>query len=165
MLYDIESPPTEENAAILLHATDNVAVARVPLAKGQQLQIAGKVLTVRSAIPSGHKVALRTIAPGEHVFRYGHAIGAATGRIEAGDHVHTHNLEFQEDIAGRADNCSCGESDQPALPPTTFMGFRRADGRVGTRNYIAVVAASNCAAHTAELIARSFAERTASTRR
>src|SRR4029077_10952257 len=38
----------------------------------------------------------------------------------------------------------------------TFMGYVREDGRVGTRNYIAVVAASNCAAHTAEMIAGSF---------
>ncbi len=157
MLYDIENPPTEENAAILLHATDNVAVARVPLSKGQQLQIAGKVLTVRSAIPSGHKVALRTIAPGERVFRYGHAIGAATGRIEAGDHIHTHNLEFLEDIED--ERTPAPVIKRPTRTPTkTFMGFRRADGRVGTRNYIAIVAASNCAAHTAELIAQSFSE-------
>ncbi len=42
--------------------------------------------------------------------------------------------------------------------PATFLGYPRADGRVGTRNYIAVVAASNCAAHTSELIAASFAD-------
>jgi altronate hydrolase len=157
MLYEIDSPPTEENAAILLHATDNVAVARVPLAVGQQLQIAGKAITAKSAVPSGHKIALRTIALGEQVLRYGHFIGKATSRIDAGDHVHTHNLGFQEEhaeeltIAPPAKRRSSG-------PTATFMGFRRADGRVGTRNYIGVVAASNCAAHTAELISRSFSD-------
>src|SRR5581483_5657034 len=49
---------------------------------------------------------------------------------------------------------------QPRPDGPTFLGYQREDGRVGTRNYIAVVAASNCAAHTAELIAQSYAGQT-----
>ena len=63
MLYEIESPPTEQNAAILLHPKDNVAIARVPLSRGQQLDVAGKSITVRSPVPAGHKLALRAIRP------------------------------------------------------------------------------------------------------
>jgi altronate hydrolase len=90
------------------------------------------------------------------VLRYGQGIGRARTAIAPGQHVHTHNIGFEElqfdyefpeaerTWAGTAKNCP------------TFLGYQREDGRVGTRNYIAVVAASNCAAHTAERIARSY---------
>src|SRR5205807_5506562 len=82
--------------------------------------------------------------------------GRARIRIEPGRHVHTHNVGFEE----LALHYEFPESEIP-LPQTAknvpvFLGFPREDGRVGTRNYIAVVAASNCAAHTAELIAESY---------
>lgn len=156
MLYEIESPPTEQNAAIRLHSADNVAIARVPLVAGQQVSVAGKPITLRSAIPAGHKLALRAIARGERIYRYGHPIGSAAIGVQAGEHVHTHNLTFEEFASGISEPGRALPT--PAdVAPATFLGYRRADGRVGTRNYIAVVAASNCAAHTAELIARSFA--------
>ncbi len=156
MLYEIESPPTEENAAIRLHADDNVAIARVPLQAGQELRVGGKSVVLRSAIPAGHKLALRFIGPAERIYRYGHPIGVASVAIQSGDHVHTHNLAFTE---LHLETCETREAERGLhhLIPATFLGYQRLDGRVGTRNYIAVVAASNCAAHTAELIARSFA--------
>ena len=156
MLYEIESPPTKENAAIRLHAADNVAIARVPLLPGQQVNISRKAITLRSAIPAGHKLALGSIAKGERIYRYGHPIGLASAAIQAGEHIHTHNLAFEELDSETSDTREPVRS-WPDVAPATFLGYHRADGRVGTRNYIAVVAASNCAAHTAELIARSFA--------
>ncbi len=155
MLYEIESPPTEQNSAIRLHANDNVLIARVPLSQGQQVDAGSGSVAVRSAVPAGHKIALHPIAAGERVYRYGHAIGVASRAIQAGEHVHTHNLGFQESHAEE----DVARVETPRAAPAssaTFLGFKRADGRIGTRNYIAVVAASNCAAHTAELIARSF---------
>jgi len=158
MLYEIESPPTEQNATILLHPKDNVAIARVPLAYGQQIEAGGRVIAVRTAIPAGHKVAIKAISSGEAVYRYGHAIGIAKAAIAAGDHIHTHNLDFQEEHgAGEEESPAPAKHSVPSNP-ATFLGYARPDGRVGTRNYIAVVAASNCAAHTAELIARSFGD-------
>src|SRR6185437_9424093 len=91
-------------------------------------------------------------------YRYGQRIGRAKARIEAGDHVHTHNLAFEEiELAYEYPE---NEVPFPAPPQNmpTFLGYVREDGRVGTRNYIAVVAASNCAAHTSELIAASFGD-------
>ncbi len=157
MLYEIESPPTQENAAILLHKSDNVAIARVPLQAGQQINVAAALITLRSAIPAGHKLALRAIGRGERIYRYGHPIGVATATIQAGEHVHTHNLGFEE-LGSETSETREKMRSLPSLTPASFLGYRRRDGRVGTRNYIAVVAASNCAAHTAELIARSFAD-------
>lgn len=156
-LLEIAKLPTAENSAIHLNPIDNVAVARVPLSAGQTLRIAGLECTAREAIPMGHKMALVEIAPGEHVRRYGQNIGVAKVTIYPGDRVHTHNLAY-EDHATEF-RFPAAERAFPAPPANmpTFLGFEREDGRAGTRNYIAVVAASNCAAHTAELIAASFA--------
>jgi altronate hydrolase len=156
MLLEISKLPTAENSAIHLHPSDNVAVARVPIAARSELRVDGVNLVTVDEIPAGHKVALRPIAPGEMVLRYGQAIGRARTPIAPGQHIHTHNLAFEELHLNYEFPAS--EAPSPKLPATgpTFEGLVREDGRVGTRNYIAVVAASNCAAHTAETIARSY---------
>ena len=96
MLLDIAKLPTAENSAIHLHPSDNVAVARVPLAAGVELRVDGIRVTALDPVPAGHKIALRQIQPGEMVVRYGQAIGRATTAIEPGRHIHTHNLGFEE---------------------------------------------------------------------
>ncbi|MFL6415680.1 MAG: UxaA family hydrolase [Bryobacteraceae bacterium] len=154
MLFQISPPATEENAAILLNRQDNIAVARVPLSPGQPIQVGDKSVTALESIQPGHKVAITDVPTGGPVFRYGEVIGFARVAIPAGSHVHEHNLTFRavdHDFEVQA------VAPFPYLPSRTFRGFLRDDGRVGTRNYIAVVGASNCAAHTVELVERSFA--------
>ena len=160
MLLEIAGFPTPENSAIRLHPADNVAVARVTLAAGAALRVGGVSLTARDAIPAGHKVALRAIAAGATVLRYGQPIGLAKAQIEPGSHVHTHNLAFDEHRA--AYQFPSGSLAVPARREDgpSFLGYLREDGRAGTRNYISVVAASNCAAHAAERIAASYAGET-----
>jgi altronate hydrolase len=154
VLYAIDNPATAANSAILLHPKDSVAIARVPLRAGQTIHLTDAI-TAETEIPAGHKIAIREIAIHEPVYRYGNVIGFATAAIHPGQHIHTHNLSYEEldtltvDIPAR----------EPRLTKTStrhFNGFVRPDGRVGTRNYLAVVAASNCAAFTANLIADSF---------
>ena len=155
MLLDIAKLPTAENSALHLHPEDNVVIARVPIAAGTELRVDGVTVKALDAIPAGHKLALRAIRAGETVERYGQAIGRAKQAIEPGRHIHTHNLAFEE--LELAYEFPAGELPVPvARESPTFLGYQREDGRAGTRNYIAVVAASNCAAHTAELIARSY---------
>ncbi|HKW99254.1 MAG TPA: altronate dehydratase family protein [Bryobacteraceae bacterium] len=155
-LLEIAKLPTAENSAIHLNPLDNVAIARVPLQPGMELRVDGVPIQVLDAVPAGHKMAVAKIQPGEVVHRYGQVIGRAKQPIEPGSHVHTHNISFEELTFDY--EFPKGEISYPApakdLP--TFLGYPREDGRVGTRNYVAVVAASNCAAHTAELIAASF---------
>src|SRR5579859_5455717 len=155
-LLEIAKLPTAENSAIHLNPLDNVAIARVPLSAGMKLRVDGVPIDVLDPVPAGHKIAVARIQKGEMVHRYGQAIGRAKQTIEPGRHVHTHNVSFEE--LTFAYQFPEGEIPYPAPPKDmpTFLGFPREDGRVGTRNYIAVVAASNCAAHTAELIASSF---------
>ena len=155
-LLEIAKLPTAENSAIHLNPLDNVAIARVPLAAGTKLRIDGIPIDVLDAVPAGHKIAVARIQPGEVIHRYGQSIGRAKQLIEPGRHIHTHNVSFEELTFEY--QFPTGEISYPATPKDmpTFLGYAREDGRVGTRNYIAVVAASNCAAHTAELIAQSF---------
>jgi len=156
MLLEIAGVPTAENSVIHLHPRDNVAVARVPIAAGAELRVDGVSVVAAGPIPAGHKVALRGIAAGEIVLRYGQSIGRASTPIAAGEHVHIHNLAFEDlrqDYEFPAVETGIPERRQDG---PTFLGYRREDGRVGTRNYIAIAAASNCAAHTVESIARSY---------
>src|SRR5207249_4222402 len=96
MLLEIAKLPTAENSAIHLNLADNVAVARVPLSPGMELRIDGAPLKVLDQVPAGHKVALRAIQPGEVLLRYGQVIGRAKRPIQAGNHIHTHNLAYEE---------------------------------------------------------------------
>ena len=77
---------------IVISARDNVATALEPLAPGQSIDVIGGTVVVREAIANGHKVALSRIAAGESVLKYGNAIGTASVDIEAGAHVHVHNV-------------------------------------------------------------------------
>jgi altronate hydrolase len=151
MFVQIQTPA--DNPVILLHPEDNVAIARVPVPAGQVIEVGGDRITARRTIPEGHKIAIRAIGAGEPARRYGEVIGFATEAIEAGDHVHEHNLRFSA-----LDVKVTYEARPPAAPKSTktFQGFRRPDGRTGTRNYIAVVAASNCAAHAVARVEESF---------
>src|ERR1700730_12580755 len=155
-LLEIAKLPTAENSVIHLNPLDNVAIARVPLSAGMKLRVDGVPIEVLDPVPAGHKIAVARRQPGDVVHRYGQTIGRAKQAIEPGRHVHTHNVSFEELTFEY--QFPTGEVPRPAVPKNipTFRGYLREDGRAGTRNYIAVVAASNCAAHTAELIAGSF---------
>lgn len=97
-------------AALVISDRDNVATALQPLDDGRVLDIGGVSVTVREPIPSGHKVALRGIAAGEPVIKYGSPIGTATADIAPGAHVHTHNVASGR---GRGD---LEEAEAPAAP-------------------------------------------------
>src|SRR5262249_17559629 len=120
--------------AIVLHVEDDVAIAKAPIAAGLVLEDGDRRLTVVCDIRPGRKVAGGARARGEPVRRYGQVIGFATEAIAEGEHVHTHNLavgELQQDY-------QVGTDVRPVAyyPPAEmryFDGFKRADGRVGTR--------------------------------
>ena len=99
-------------AALVISERDNVATALQPLEAGGPLDIAGTSLIVRESIPSGHKIALRDIAVGQAVVKYGSPIGVATAPIAAGAHVHTHNVASSR---GRGDLASTSEPAAPRL--------------------------------------------------
>ena len=151
-----------QEAAVHLHPADNVAIAKKNMHVNVTLGLGSvshphTLVPVRQRIPGGHKVALWEIATGEPVRRYGQVIGFATRNILPGEHVHTHNLGVR-DFARKYD---FGKDALPVtvVPPgkrRTFQGYKRADGHVGTRNYVAVISTANCSAHTCRQIAHHF---------
>jgi altronate hydrolase len=142
---------------IVLHAADNVAVARVAVAAGQVLALPdGRSVTPCAAIPAGHKIALSAIAPGAAVRKYGHVIGAATRAIAPGEHVHVHNLGMWASPPAHASGAAY-VATRPAVDAATFLGYVRADGRIGTRNYVGVISSVNCSATVCKAIAQAFA--------
>jgi len=130
-----------------LSPADNVVTALAALAPGED--------GAREAIPRGHKMAAAPIARGERVLKYAQTIGYAACDIAAGAHVHGHNLEFRAVEAAYEFSTNLHPAP-PALRADSFMGYRRADGRVGTRNYIAVLTSVNCSATAARQIAAHF---------
>jgi altronate dehydratase len=157
------SQPLSE-VAIVLNAADNVAIARQAIPAGARLVEGPQSFSARQDIPSGHKLARRAIPRGQPVLRYGQVIGFASSEIQPGDWVHTHNLqvgdmarEFEEQVAPPAPISSPQSKEAvKTAPERTFLGFQRQDGRVGTRNYIAVIATVSCATQTVHQIARYF---------
>ncbi|MEK6439319.1 UxaA family hydrolase [Pseudonocardia sp. T1-2H] len=145
--------PSVEELGVLLHAADNVVVASGDLEEGTA---AGGV-TVRRAVPRGHKVAIAPMTTGEPVRKYNQIIGFAAKPIAPGDHVHTHNVEFkafERDYAVGAD-----VTETPMVPEAeraTFQGIVRPDGRVATRNYLGILTSVNCSATAAKMIADQF---------
>ena len=140
---------------IRLDPADNVVTATRPMEAGMPVDEAAPGVVTLGLVPRGHKVATEAVPKGGVVRKYAQVIGYASEDIPAGAHVHDHNLEFRAtDVA-----YEFATDLRPAPAPEaadTFMGFRRTSGRVGTRNYIAIVTSVNCSATAARKIADAF---------
>ncbi len=142
-----------------LHPDDNMAIAKqgVPKDTRFELEPGGASIVTRDLIDLGHKVAARPIAKGEAVRKFGQLIGFATTDIEPGEWIHAHNLhpgELSLDYAF----ASAVPADPEPITGRTFMGYRRADGRAATRNYIGLISTVNCSATASKYIAANFDE-------
>lgn len=138
---------------VRLDPADNVVTATRALEVG----VAVETVTTRALIPSGHKIATQDITKGEAIRKYAQVIGYAADDITAGDHVHTQNVEFRNTEA----DYDYATDLRPVTPVPedqrdSFMGYRRENGQVGTRNYIAIVTSVNCSATAARMIAAHF---------
>jgi altronate hydrolase len=141
---------------IRLHPEDDVVIARLEIPGGTL--VAKEKVRAAALVPAGHKLAVRDIDAGKPVRRYNQIIGFATRAIKAGEHVHVHNLamgDFERDYA-----FASLKKDTDYVPqPATFLGIRRADGRVATRNYIGILTSVNCSATVARMVADHFRNR------
>jgi altronate hydrolase len=139
---------------IRLHPNDDVLIARSQLVGGTTAEN----VVIKGLIPPGHKVATRAISAGEPVRRYNQIIGFASKPIAPGEHVHTHNLGVGAEGGAFERDYAFGADAKPEAPrrEATFMGIKRADGRVATRNYIGILSSVNCSATAARAIADHF---------
>jgi altronate hydrolase len=137
--------------ALILDARDVVAVAVEEIQPGETVDVTGAAassITVKEKVPGGHKIALKKIAKGEHVIKYGLSIGVAQKDIDQGEWIHSHNLATG--LHGTL------EYKAPSNPfkwdgvkvsgslPKSFKGYRRTDGRVGIRNEIWIIPTVGC---------------------
>ena len=137
---------------LLLNQADDVVIAVEALTNGTPL-ING--VTVSGTIPAGHKAAIRPIAQGQAVRRYGQIIGFASKPILAGQHIHTQNMvigDFEKDYRFSQDYVPTDKATEQA----TFQGIVRADGQVATRNYVGILTSVNCSATVARAVADYF---------
>jgi altronate hydrolase len=137
---------------IRLNASDNLVVAVDTIPPGADIH----GVKAAARIMKGHKMAIAPIADGEAVRKFGQTIGFAHGAIAAGEHIHTHNCDFKQ----FARDYHFAEDAKPYAPlplaeRATFQGYRRADGRAGTRNYIGILTSVNCSASAARFMAEA----------
>ena len=136
---------------IRLHEQDNVITATASLEAGTKLEN----ISTASLIPRNHKIASQAIGAGEAIYKYAQIIGYASMDIEAGAHVHTHNVSFRNTQADYEFSTNLKQPLKPAKQDH-FMGYRRENGKVGTRNYIGILTSVNCSATAARMIASAF---------
>ncbi|ACQ78853.1 Galactarate dehydratase [Beutenbergia cavernae DSM 12333] len=148
--------PALATGVIRLDPEDDVVLAARDLAAGSEVALGDVRLTLLDDVPSGHKVAVTDVPEGGQVRKYGQSIGRATRGIRAGDHVHTQNLGMVEEDRHHEFGSARVTLPEPAGERPTFLGYRRSDRRVGTRNYIGIVTSVNCSATAARLIADQF---------
>lgn len=148
---------SELSPFLLLHPEDHVAVARRHVAAGTPWKhpVTGQEILPKTAIEMGHKLAVLAVAKGDAIRKYGQPIGFATSDIQPGDHVHLHNvglgtLQHQYEFS-----TAVPAAPEPVLG-RTFQGYRRANGKSATRNYIAIISTVNCSATSSKYIAQHF---------
>src|SRR6478752_2571928 len=146
---DVASPISE--FAIIVNPQDNVAVVKKETYPDLEVTLPdATTIRLREAVPPGHRFATRDIPAGEFVRQYGQPIGTSTG-IEQGEWISHENMtddvpivrDLSEDLHNASPNYF------PESEIQTFQGFRRPDGRVGTRNFVLIVPTSMCASHEA----------------
>jgi altronate hydrolase len=136
-----------------IHTNDSVAVALRPVAKGETISFGDGNLSAADAIPPGHKIALRDIARGEAVFKYGYPIGRAKVPIARGSHVHTHNLETMLSESAEYHYDPVAKTEQRKESPPVIEAYKRSDGKIGIRNEIWIIPTVGCVNKTAEILA------------
>jgi altronate hydrolase len=147
-------------AAWRIDPRDDVVVALRPIEAGERVPVGDATVLALEAIPPGHKMALRAIAAGAQIQKYGWPIGRAQQAIAAGALVHTHNLATQlSGIESYDLHTRNSQLRNPIQSGATFQGYVRADGRAGTRNEIWILPTVGCVNRTAERIARLGTQR------
>ncbi|MEM9635768.1 MAG: altronate dehydratase family protein [Pseudomonadota bacterium] len=136
-----------------LQPKDNVVIALRALPAGSQLD--GVPEPLSAPVNQGHKIACSAIAAGQDVLRYGQIIGQAKTQINPGEHVHTHNLGMDEHNLRDYEFATQNAALEAAPDQRTFRGFHRADGKVGTRNYVGILTSVNCSGSVARFIAEA----------
>jgi altronate hydrolase len=149
----MNAPVAHAPRTVRLSDADNVVVAVDPIAQGNLVH----GIEARARVPRGHKMATTKIEKGAPILKFGQIIGFASADILPGEWLHEHNVEmhaFDRDYRFAED--ARQEEILPVALQATFEGFRRANGKVGTRNYIGILTSVNCSASVARFMAQEI---------
>lgn len=145
---------------IKIHSLDNVAVALADLAEGEVVTVDNQTITLRQAVTRGHKFAVKPIAQGDNVVKYGLPIGHALADIAPGEHIHSHNTRtnlsdldeysYQPDLA----------AEEAQAADREVQIYRRANGEVGIRNELWILPTVGCVNGIARQIQTRFLKET-----
>ncbi len=143
---------------LLLNPADNVAVALSNLDVGTETPQGVKTI---KRVPKGHKFTVRAVRAGEAIVKFGQIIGFAKQELPAGEWVHEHNCSIGEEHGAFTRDYEFCEGVVPTeftpdAERRTFEGFRRANGKAGTRNYLGILTSVNCSATVAKYIAQEI---------
>ncbi len=157
----------ELKRSMLIEPNDNVAIAVDPIEAGEQTKVADEILTANEFIKEGHKIARWDIKKGEEIVKYGVHIGIATSDIKKGDWVYENNVYDDFEEINREKRAFYRSMAPDALDysthllytkeelglPETVMGYPRADGSFGIRNFVVVISLVQCSNNAAQRIA------------
>ncbi|MDF1514766.1 MAG: UxaA family hydrolase, partial [Anaerolineae bacterium] len=158
----IHPKPLQEVAIVVDPQRDNVAIAKVFIPAGTQLRWQNGDINLRDDIHAGHRFSLVAIHPGENARQYGQPFAQVRTEgqgLEAGDPVNAElieSIQIMRESAIKRTGAARTPITMPQCPTPrpTFLGFKRTDGLVGLRNWVAVVPTSMCSSHEAVQIAQ-----------
>ena len=155
-MSSVQTPPASllSEFAIVVDPNDNVAVVKKTTSPGLELLLPNNsVIEIRGVVPPGHRFATKDIPTGEMVLQFGQPIGTSLGIIQGEQITHDNMSDEVPVVRDLPEHLHTPAPDYfPVDERATFVGYRRHDGRVGTRNYILIVPTSMCASHEASQI-------------
>ena len=153
-MSSVQTPSLLSEFAIIVDPNDNVAVVKKATSAGLELVLPDEsLIEILAAVPPGHRFSTRDIPAGEFVLQFGQPIGTSLGIRQGEQITHDNMTDDVPIVRDLPENLHTPEPDYfPIDERATFMGFRRRDGRVGTRNYVLIVPTSMCASHEATQI-------------
>ncbi len=142
-----------------IHPADNVLVALTDLKAGEKVAYNGSTLTLAENIPAKHKFVLNNLGPDSEIIMYGVLVGKTTQPIPAGASINTKNVKHKSSsYSGRNRKAEWKAPDISKWKGRTFLGYKRADGQVGTANYWIVIPMVFCENRNVNAIRHAFEE-------
>ena len=150
----------KQQAFLKINPADSVVVCLQPIAKGTQIEVDGKSITLLQDTPAGHKVLIDDKAEGENIIKYGYPIGHAKAALKAGEWVNEDNLKTN--LSGKLEYTYNPVDEKLTIPceNRTFKGYVRKNGDVGVRNEVWIVPTVGCVNGIAEKLAEKLREET-----
>jgi altronate hydrolase len=148
-----------QNRVLKLDRRDDVLIALTDLRAGEEVPVGNTTYKLATDVPAKHKFALRDFAVGDHVTMYGVIVGKVVQPIRKGEVITTRNIRHEaSDFHQKTGSYSWHAPDVSAWRNRTFLGYRRADGQLGTRNHWLVVPLVFCENRNIDVLRKAFEE-------